>query len=75
MSTMDQLTFVHSLTSDIPSNSLIYSLGCWVLPKYQTEQIISEYFWVWFTGLNMLLLYSAMCLVLKFGWANGTPCK
>jgi len=34
------------------------------LPKYQAEQLLSEYLWVWITGLSMLLLYIIMYLVL-----------
>ena len=79
MSTMGRLAFVHHpFTFDTPCSSFIYSLGCWVLPKYQTEQILSEYLWVWVTGLSMLLLYFAMYFILKLGpggWVNGIPCK
>jgi len=43
---------------------------CWILPTFQNEQIYTEYFWVWFTGLFMILLYPIMFLLMR-GWIGG----
>ncbi|KAF9531285.1 hypothetical protein CPB83DRAFT_132739 [Crepidotus variabilis] len=42
---------------------------CWILPKWKTEQIVTEYLWVWLAALSMLILYTIMYCVMK-GWIN-----
>jgi hypothetical protein len=43
------------------------SLGCWIIPKFKAEAIVTEYLWVWFAGFSMLVLYTIMFLVMR-GW-------
>ncbi|KAF8800227.1 hypothetical protein BYT27DRAFT_7263126 [Phlegmacium glaucopus] len=40
---------------------------CWILPKYKAEQIVTEYLWVWLSGLSMIILYGIMFAVIR-GW-------
>ena len=37
------------------------------MPDYEVEQIVTEYLWVWFAALFMLLLYPIMFLLMR-GW-------
>jgi hypothetical protein len=39
-------------------------LGCWILPHYQSEHIVTEYLWVWLAGLVMLILYGIMFAII-----------
>jgi hypothetical protein len=41
--------------------------GCWILSKFKTEKIVTEYLWMWTAGLAMLILYPIMFFVMK-GW-------
>lgn len=43
--------------------------GCWILPNWRVEQIVTEYLWVWFSALSMLVLYTLMFCVMK-GWIS-----
>ncbi|KAF9523495.1 hypothetical protein CPB83DRAFT_862794 [Crepidotus variabilis] len=42
---------------------------CWILPNWRVEQIVTEYLWVWFSALSMLVLYTLMFCVMK-GWIS-----
>jgi hypothetical protein len=49
-------------------------LGCWILPHYQTERIVTEYLWVWLSALFMIILYGIMFAVIShwFKISHGT---
>ncbi|KAH6906349.1 hypothetical protein BKA70DRAFT_1105730 [Coprinopsis sp. MPI-PUGE-AT-0042] len=38
---------------------------CWIPSKFKTEQILSEYLWVWFAAFSMIILYGIMFLVMR----------
>jgi hypothetical protein len=40
---------------------------CWIVNEFKTEQIVTEYLWVWMAGLVMAILYPIMYVVMK-GW-------
>ncbi|PPQ92973.1 hypothetical protein CVT25_000174 [Psilocybe cyanescens] len=40
---------------------------CWILQEFKTEQIVTEYLWVWSAGILMVILYSIMFVVMR-GW-------
>ncbi|KDR67559.1 hypothetical protein GALMADRAFT_79777 [Galerina marginata CBS 339.88] len=40
---------------------------CWILEKYETELIVTEYLWVWVSGFSMIILYGIMFVVMR-GW-------
>ncbi|KAF8149493.1 hypothetical protein B0H34DRAFT_189084 [Crassisporium funariophilum] len=40
---------------------------CWIVPEFKTEQIVTEYLWVWIAGFSMAILYTIMFLVIR-GW-------
>ncbi|KAH6906560.1 hypothetical protein BKA70DRAFT_1287996 [Coprinopsis sp. MPI-PUGE-AT-0042] len=42
---------------------------CWVVPFFKTEQIVTEYLYMWIAAFFMLILYVAMFVVLK-GYAS-----
>ena len=48
-------------------------LGCWILPQYQAERIVTEYVWVWLAGLFMIILYGIMFAIIRrwFNIAHG----
>lgn len=39
--------------------------GCWIDPWYKTEQIITEYLWMWVSAIVMLVLYGIMFFVMR----------
>ena len=44
-------------------------LGCWILPQYQAERIVTEYVWVWLAGLFMIILYGLIFAIIR-RWIN-----
>ena len=48
-------------------------LGCWILPQFQAERIVTEYLWVWLAGLFMTILYGIMFAIIRrwFNIAHG----
>ena len=48
-------------------------LGCWILPQFKAEQIVTEYLWVWLAGLFMIILYGIMFAIIHrwFNIAHG----
>ena len=44
-------------------------LGCWILPQFKAEQIVTEYLWVWLAGFFMIILYGIMFAIIR-GWFN-----
>lgn len=38
---------------------------CWIVPEWRTEQIVSEYAWVWTAAIAMVVLYGIMFLVMR----------
>ncbi|KAH9484864.1 hypothetical protein JR316_0001766 [Psilocybe cubensis] len=40
---------------------------CWILQEFKTEQIVTEYLWVWSAGILMVILYGIMFVVMR-GW-------
>ncbi|KAF8971222.1 hypothetical protein BDZ97DRAFT_1914223 [Flammula alnicola] len=40
---------------------------CWIIEEFRTEQIVSEYLWVWVAGFSMVILYTIMFIVMR-GW-------
>ena len=59
----------------LPLESESYSslLGCWILPQFQAERIVTEYIWVWLAGLFMIILYGIMFAIIHrwFNIAHG----
>jgi len=46
----------------------LFSLtGCWIKSEFKTEQIVTEYLWVWMAALLMAILYTIMFIVMR-GW-------
>jgi len=45
------------------------SLGCWILPHFQPERIVTEYLWVWLAGLFIIILYGIMFAIIR-RWIN-----
>ena len=39
-------------------------LGCWILPQFQFERIVTEYIWLWLAGLFMIILYGIMFAII-----------
>ena len=48
-------------------------LGCWILPQFQAERIVTEYLWVWLAGLFMIIIYGIMLAIIHrwFNIAHG----
>ena len=58
----------------LPVVSTSYSLpGCWILPQFQAERIVTEYLWVWLAGLFMIILYGIIFAIIHrwFNIAHG----
>ena len=59
----------------LPLDSESYSslLGCWILPQFQVERIVTEYLWIWLAGLSMIILYGIMFATIHrwFKMAHG----
>lgn len=51
------------------SNRCLILLGCWILPQFQAEQIVTEYLWVWLAGFFMIILYGIMFAIIH-RWFN-----
>lgn len=43
----------------------IPSIGCWIPSRFRTEQLLSEYLWVWLAAFSMIILYGIMFLVMR----------
>ena len=41
--------------------------GCWILPEFTAERLVTEYLWIWITAFVMLVLYLIMFVVTR-GW-------
>ena len=59
--------FYYSLSESV--YFIFILLGCWILPQYQAERIVTEYLWVWLSGLVMLILYGIMFAIIR-GWLD-----
>ena len=61
------LAFYHS------NRRLTILLGCWILPQFQAERIVTEYLWVWLAGLFMIIIYGIMLAIIHrwFNIAHG----
>ena len=46
-------------------------LGCWILPRFRAEQIVTQYLWVWLAAFFMIILYGIMFAVIR-RWINIT---
>ena len=63
------------------SNWYLIFLGCWILPQFQAERIVTEYLWVWLAGLFMIILYGIMFAIIRrwfriahgIRWGNQLP--
>lgn len=42
-------------------------IGCWIEKPFKTEQVVTEYLWVWTAGVVMAILYTIMFVVIR-GW-------
>ena len=52
------------------STGQLFSLkGCWIKSEFKTEQIVTEYLWVWLAAFLMAILYTIMFAVMR-GWLN-----
>ena len=67
----DTVCFFYGLLSLISVYLIL--LGCWILPQYQAERIVTEYVWVWLAGLFMIILYGIMFAIIRrwFNIAHG----
>jgi hypothetical protein len=52
---------------------VLFFLGCWILPQFQAERIVTEYLWVWLAGLFMIILYGIIFAIIHrwFNIAHG----
>jgi hypothetical protein len=41
--------------------------GCWIKSEFETEQIVTEYLWMWLAAFLMAILYTIMFIVMR-GW-------
>jgi phosphotransferase system glucose/maltose/N-acetylglucosamine-specific IIC component len=46
-----------------------FFLGCWILPQFQAEQILTVYLWVWLAALFMIILYGITFAIIH-RWFN-----
>jgi hypothetical protein len=59
----DTVCFYYSLSELV--FFIFILLGCWILPQYQAERIVTEYLWVWLSGLFMIILYGIMFAIIR----------
>ena len=45
-----------------------FLLGCWIISKFETERIVTEYLWVWLSGFFMITLYGIMFVSMRRHW-------
>ena len=50
-------------------------LGCWILPQFRVEQIVTQYLWIWLAAFLMIILYGIMFAVIRrwFNITHGIP--
>jgi hypothetical protein len=61
--------FVRLASRIRPELMIFVFVGCWVVPAFKVEQIVTEYLYMWIAAFVMLILYVAMFVVLK-GYAT-----
>jgi hypothetical protein len=60
--------FFHHVHLLLTKNLIVCRLlGCWIIPKFKAEAVVTEYLWVWLAGFSMLVLYTIMFFVMS-GW-------
>jgi len=45
----------------------VFLEGCWVTTTFKTEQLVTEYLWLWGSLFFMAILYTTMFIVMR-GW-------
>ena len=58
-----------SFIKKLLESTVLFFLGCWILPQFQAERIVTEYLWVWLAGLSMIILYGIMFAIIH-RWFN-----
>jgi hypothetical protein len=53
-----------------PNLSFIFILlGCWILPRFKAESVVTEYLWVWLAAIFMIIFYGIMFASIR-RWIN-----